>query len=193
MPHRPAGRSFGDKRNKDTVWISGSWVNVRNAPRADAEVLAHSSSIPLYKLLRLKPKQAKNIARSNGTRAQALRTRSNSQGFVACRFLGKAPALDRNGRSTHIKTRLENIRNATQPAVFSPRAFWLQPSFARLNDTGDFFLSHHAFTKTKQLETIDANFVWEKRPPLKRFTIPEFEAHESTDGKWSDGCPKLAS
>ena len=112
--------------NKNTVWISGSWVKCSQCAACRCRgARTTSSSIPLYKLLEAETKTGQEYCAVRWNRSTSAENEVKlTQGFVACRFLGKAPLSIRNGRSTHIKTRLENIlQTLPNPQYSATRAF----------------------------------------------------------------------
>lgn len=140
-------------------WVHGSWVNVREKPEANAQVVAH--------LVTNTPVQLDTSA-SNG-KFCAITWGQGQQGFIACNLLGeKALRLEDFVDSYH--------RSSESTNYFPARAFWMAPSFRRLQDAGSYFQETMLSPQQKALETVDSNFVWEKRPTLKRYPIPEFEA-----------------
>ncbi len=179
--------------NKNTAWISGSWVNVRNAPRADAEVIAQLVVNTAIQTTESEPKPGQEYCAIEWNKSTSTENEVKlTQGFVSCRFLGKAPLSIEVVGPTHIKNEAGKYpETLPNPQYSATRSFWLQPSFARLNDAGDFFYRTMLSPKQRQLETIDANFVWEKRPPLKRFTIPEFEAMKALMANGLTAAPSL--
>ncbi|MFZ6741844.1 hypothetical protein ACO0LC_01280 [Undibacterium sp. JH2W] len=140
-------------------WVHGSWVNVRARPEANAEVLTH--------LVVNTPVQV-DVSASN-TRFCAITWGAGQQGFMACNLLGdKALRLEDFVDSYH--------RTGESTNYFPARSFWMAPSLRRLQDAGSYFQETMLSPQQKALETVDDKFVWEKRPILKRFPIPEFEA-----------------
>ncbi|MEB0029726.1 hypothetical protein QN372_03110 [Undibacterium sp. RTI2.1] len=101
----------------------------------------------------------------------------DQHGFIVCNLLGdQALQIDDIG-----ELYLTNVPSSASRLIENPRysatqAFWLQPSFLRLRNAGMFFNNTMLSEKEKSLENVDQNFVWEKRPSLRRFAIPEFEA-----------------
>lgn len=143
-----AGQDTGQLR-----WIHGSWVNVRARPESDAPVLTRLTANTRVQV---------DAAASN-QQFCAIRWGTEQQGYVACKLLGEQ-AL-----------RLEDVDEGT-PHRSPTRAFWLEPGLRRLLSAGEYFQNTMLGEKQKALETVDQHFVWEKRPQIKRFPIPEFEA-----------------
>ena len=143
----------------DTRWVHGSWVNVRARPEANAEVLTHLVANT----------QVQMDAAASSAKFCAITWGEGQHGFIACNLLGdKALRLEDFVDS--------NNRSSESTNYFPARAFWMAPSFRRLQDAGSYFQETMLSPQQKALETVDSNFVWEKRPVLKRFPIPEFEA-----------------
>lgn len=140
-------------------WVHGSWVNVRAKPEANAAVLTH--------LVANTPVQL-DVAASSGKYC-AISWGQGQQGFIACNLLGdKALRMEDFVDSDH--------RTVDSTNYFPARMFWLEPNLHRLLDAGRYFQETMLSPQQKALETVDSNFVWEKRPAIKRFPIPEFEA-----------------
>ncbi|WP_162044166.1 hypothetical protein [Undibacterium sp. YM2] len=143
----------------ETRWVHGSWVNVRVKPEANAEVLTHLVANT----------QVQMDAAASSAKFCAITWGEGQHGFIACNLLGdKALRLEDFVDSYH--------RSSDSTNYFPTRAFWMAPSFRRLQDAGSYFQETMLSPQQKALETVDSNFVWEKRPALKRYPIPEFEA-----------------
>ncbi|BBB69923.1 hypothetical protein UNDYM_5670 [Undibacterium sp. YM2] len=139
--------------------MHGSWVNVRVKPEANAEVLTHLVANT----------QVQMDAAASSAKFCAITWGEGQHGFIACNLLGdKALRLEDFVDSYH--------RSSDSTNYFPTRAFWMAPSFRRLQDAGSYFQETMLSPQQKALETVDSNFVWEKRPALKRYPIPEFEA-----------------
>ncbi|WMW79644.1 hypothetical protein RF679_13415 [Undibacterium cyanobacteriorum] len=178
---------------KSNAWITGSWVNVRNTPRADAEVIAQLVVNTAIHFSESETKPGQEYCAIEWSPAEKDEAKTHTvQGFVACRFIGKAPLTIETVGPTHIKNDAGKFPELLpNPQYSATRAFWLQPSFARLTDAGAFFYRTMLPAKQRQLEMIDENFVWEKRPPLKRFPIPEFEAMKTLMANGVTAAPIL--
>lgn len=146
----------------ETRWVHGSWVNVRAKQEANAEVLTHLIvNTPVQ--MDVSASSAKFCAISWDSEGE------KQQGYIACNLLGdKALRLEDFVDSYN--------RNSDSTNYFPARSFWMAPSFRSLQDAGSYFQETMLSPQQKALETVDSNFVWEKRPVLKRFPIPEFEA-----------------
>ena len=142
------------------MWVHGSWVNVRAQPDASAQVVTQLSANT----------EVQMDASMPGSKFCAIRWGQQGYGYIACNLLGEQ-AL-----------RIEDVADSilpsgeANPRYSPPRAFWLEPGLRRLQLAGEYFQSTMLSEKQKALETVDQHFVWEKRPPIRRYPIPEFEA-----------------
>ncbi|MCH8621603.1 SH3 domain-containing protein [Undibacterium sp. TS12] len=134
-------------------WVHGSWVNVRARPASKATIL---TQLPANTQVQLD-------AAASSQQFCAIRWGEGQQGFVACNLLG-TQAL-----------RLEDV-DEDSPGRSPARAFWLEPGLRRLLSSGEYFQATMLSEKQKTLETAIPRFAGERRPPIKRFPIPEFEA-----------------
>ena len=141
-------------------WVIGSWVNVRVKAEANAKIL---TQLPANTEVQV-DKSASN------DKFCAIRW-GKQQGYIACQFLAEQALRIQDIGVVSLSGQLRN-----NPDYSPTRAFWLEPGFQRLLQAGLYFESSKLSDKQKAQETIDNQFVWDKRPPLKRFTIPEFEA-----------------
>ncbi|PXX45019.1 hypothetical protein [Undibacterium pigrum] len=140
-------------------WVHGSWVNVRAKPEANAEVLTHLVANT----------QVQMDAAASSAKFCAITWGEGQHGFIACNLLGDKALRVENFVDS-------NNRTGDSTNYFPARSFWIGPSLKRLQDAGSYFQETMLSPQQKALETVDSNFVWEKRPALKRYPIPEFEA-----------------
>ncbi|MFL6660403.1 MAG: SH3 domain-containing protein [Massilia sp.] len=108
-------------------WVSGNSVTLRDAARPDAVVLQRLSLNTIVKLMR---------DDAGGGYCQ-VQPATGEAGFTACRYLAPEPTILAN---------VMGLQGADQPAPpgFSPeRAFWLQPSWSRLESYADFLVKTH--------------------------------------------------
>ncbi len=149
----------GYTQASETRWVHGSWINVRARPEANAEVLAHLVANT----------QVQMDAVASSAKFCAITWGEKQQGFVACNLLGD--------KALRLEDFVDSYNRTSESTNYFPaRAFWMAPSFSRLQDAGSYFQETMLSPQQKALETVDNKFVWEKRPALKRFPIPEFEA-----------------
>ncbi|MDO8416902.1 MAG: hypothetical protein Q7S87_11910 [Agitococcus sp.] len=148
-----------------TQWINGSWVNIRLAPAPDAPVLTRLIvNTPVTLIAKV----------ANSKFCEITWQASETHGFISCNLLGSEPLKIK-------EIGVEFFDDEKLNPHYSPtRAFWLEPSFIRLQAAGQHFWKTMLTPEQKALETVQENgnrdFKWENRPTLRRFPIPEFEA-----------------
>ncbi|MET3133827.1 hypothetical protein AAKU55_004117 [Oxalobacteraceae bacterium GrIS 1.11] len=145
-------------------WINGSFVNVRASAEKNAPVLERLVINTPVKL------------HAERTGVCDIEWGAGKRGFVACSFLGdKVTTLADLGA----ETLAEGRENPQYPVT---RAFWIEPTYARLLGAGELF--ERTLLPARQHE-IEEKFMssrpnytraWKNPPPLKRLAIPEFDA-----------------
>lgn len=147
--------SFPARAEPVPMWVSGSMVNVRARPDPNAEVLT-----------RLTTNAAVSMLGQQGKFCE-VSWNAGEHGFVACSLLESKPQS------------IEDLDG------YPLRAFWVEPSFARLLQAGhairDMMLTEKQIsTETPPLTSEDMldteKFDTKKPPALKRFPVPEFDA-----------------
>ncbi|MBC3910222.1 hypothetical protein [Undibacterium umbellatum] len=140
-------------------WVHGSWVNVRAKPEVNAAVLTH--------LVANTPVQL-DVAASSGKYC-AISWGQGQQGFIACNLLGD--------KALRLEDFVDSYNRTSESSNYFPaRTFWMAPSFRRLQEAGLYFQETTLSPQQKALETADNKSDGDKRPAIKRFPIPEFEA-----------------
>src|SRR5450759_4367083 len=105
-------------------WVHGSCVNVRSTPSADSSVLT--------RLVVNTPVQLSETP-SKGNYCEVTWGHSH-RGFLACNLLGDRPLTIEEVGTPNLQP--DNVPN---PKYSATRAFWIEPSFKRLQEAGGHF------------------------------------------------------
>ena len=148
-----------------TVWVQGSWVNLRAAPSAKAPVVS-----------RLIVNTEASLLAEQGDWCEVAAAAQETRGFMSCKLLGAAPlTLDDIDAKPDANGKLN-------PRYSPTRAFWLAPSAARLKTAGEHFWSSMLSEAQRSREAYEGNqpdmpeFDEAKPPKIVRYPVPEFDA-----------------
>ncbi|HLF98410.1 MAG TPA: hypothetical protein VI457_14820 [Methylococcaceae bacterium] len=131
-------------------WISGSLVNLRAQPLANAKVvkrLALNAEVDL--LATLPDGKFCEIA-------QLEKGETKARGFAACQYLGSAPVSMENTSRQYLED------GGPNPNYNPQRAFWLTPSYQALVAYGEYL-------EETQLSPEERNDLAHPRPPVEEF------------------------
>lgn len=150
------------ENQQDTMWIIGSYVNVREGADDKARVIDHLTT------------NSKVSLSSENARYCEIKWGEGRHGYVVCRYLARKPLQISDVERTEFTASDEHLEESPL------RAFWIEPSYQRLSAAGSYFekvmLSSAAVAKeSDQLKT------WVEKPSEKavyftRFSVPEFDA-----------------
>jgi hypothetical protein len=137
-------------------WVHGSWVNLRAAPSAKADVIN-----------RLVINTEITLQSTQGDWCEITTNNKPLRGFLDCKFMGDKPLT------------LTDL-GADDYRINAPRAFWLAPSARRLMAAGTHF--HNTLLTERQREREEFRyennepFDFSKPPGFVRYPVPEFDA-----------------
>lgn len=159
---------FAPLAGAETMFVHGSWVNVRETAAADATVIDHVTANTPVQVLAREGKACEIVWGKE----------DEKRGFVACRLLGEKALklVDVSLAESH--RRHESTGKTLQDSP--PRAFWVAPSAVALMGAGKYF--ERTLLPEKQRDMESQYYGDEQtakaipRPPLLRWPVPEFEA-----------------
>lgn len=145
-------------------WVNGSWVNVRVSPSGSSEVIT--------KLFVNTPVQLINPTAQD--EFCEIAWGENMHGYMACSLLGSQPLSIEEVGVRQIDIGKRNL--VPNQKYSATRAFWIEPSFTRLQDAGDYFEQAALTPEQRKLETVNEGGASGSLPAIQRFPVPEFEA-----------------
>jgi hypothetical protein len=154
---------FATAATAETMWVHGSWVNVRETAEARSAVIEHVTTNTKVE-----------VATRDGKTCEIIWGEAK-RGFVPCRLLGKK-ALTLKETAVDVLTLTD--RFLSNPQYSPPRAFWIAPSAHTLLNAGLHFQRTLLSEKQWNLEHGDSggSYQGDKPPKLVRYSVPEFEA-----------------
>ncbi|GHU35644.1 hypothetical protein AGMMS50256_31130 [Betaproteobacteria bacterium] len=155
---------FATAATAETMWVHGSWVNVRETAEAQSAVIEHVTTNTKVE-----------VAARDGKTCEIVWGEAK-RGFVPCRLLGeKALTL----KSMAVEGEAQYSPYDPAPQYSPPRAFWIAPSALSLLETGLYFQRTLLSEKQWELEhgrQENGDFIDMNKPPkLIRYPVPEFE------------------
>lgn len=141
---------------ENSRWVHGSWVNLRTAPSAKAEVID-----------RLVVNTEVTLLSIQGDWCEITSNDKPIRGFLGCKFLGEAPLTLADLGSDEYRAN-------------APRAFWLAPSARRLMAAGRHFWNTLLTERQREREEFryenNEPFDLSRPPGFVRYPVPEFDA-----------------
>jgi uncharacterized protein YgiM (DUF1202 family) len=151
----------------ETLWMHGSWVNVRETAETQSTVIGHVTTNTKVE-----------VTGRNGKTCEIVWGEAK-RGFVPCRLLGKkALTLAETARTPFTGASgayflAESLR--ANPQYSPPRAFWIMPSAITLREAGIYF-QRTLLSKEQWTLEQEGNNDYQPPPKLVRYPVPEFEA-----------------